>query len=352
MNNDSYYTPRPLAETVVGYAQLREDGVIADFAAGEGVLLEESRKRWPHAQIVATDIDQTAVTRLRQRHPEWTVGRADLLANVSTNPCQALRRVKGKVTLLLLNPPFTCRGGSTREVLVDGTVFKSSTAIAFLLKSTQYLAPRGEIIVILPEGALYNRKDQSAWDHLRKRFLVKLMARWERGAFPNCSATSVVIKLVTASKAGMRERVVEPTPAPHCRAVAIIRGTYSPCVERRQELGPTLVHTTDLQGSKVILNGRLGGGSHRSVEGPAVLLPRVGRIRPEKIAVLPSRCKVMISDCVIGLKTPTSREANQLKTLLVRRYQELERCYVGTGAPHITLDRLRHVLGKFGLGVE
>ena len=219
--NDNYYTPRPLAEIVVGYASRRGDGVIADFGAGEGVLLEESQKRWPDAQVVATDIDRSVVARLRRRHPDWTVGRANLLARLSTNRCQALRKISGKVTLLLLNPPFTCRGGIKRKVVVDDTVFKSSTAIAFLLRSTQYLAPRGEIVAILPEGALYNRKDKSAWGHLRKRFRIKLMSRWERGTFSKCSATCVVLKLVSASRARKRQSICRGNPgfAPSHREV-------------------------------------------------------------------------------------------------------------------------------------
>jgi hypothetical protein len=130
---------------------------------------------------------------------------------------------------------------------------------------------------------------------------------------------------------------------------SIVRGTCPIHEIPDNPSGPTLVHYTDLRAASVVLNGHRGFGLHRCVTGPAVLIPRVGRITPEKVSVLASTRRVMISDCVIGLKTGSMRSAQQIRKLLIDNFRLLASGYVGTGAPHITLDRLRNALLRLGV---
>jgi hypothetical protein len=110
------------------------------------------------------------------------------------------------------------------------------------------------------------------------------------------------------------------------------------------------VHYTDLKNAQVVLNGHRGAGHHRCVAGPAILIPRVGRVTPDKVTVLRAKTKVMISDCVIGLKTRSLAAARTLRDTLVTNFDVFSAAYVGTGAPHITLDRLRMTLSQLGIG--
>jgi hypothetical protein len=355
MNLDHHYTPVELARIAIKHVRMRHPKIIADVAAGEGSLLLEAARRWPSARIVATDIDRGTVTRLlRARRHRWKVGRCDFLAPDSRSASGALRNVQGRVNLLLLNPPFSCRGGSYRIVdLVDGPL-RASMAMAFVLVGLEYLSGKGQAVVILPAGSLYNKKDEAAWTYVRRRFAVQELAHWDKNAFPGCAASSVLVKLTPH---GSADRSVFPSRRrlrgkrarkPRVSAV-IVRGTCPIHEIPKNATGPTLVHYTDLRDAGVVLNGHRGNGTHRCVAGPAVLIPRVGRITPEKVAVFTSTRRVMISDCVIGLKTQSAKTARRLRKLLVDNFRVLAKEYLGTGAPHITLERLRDAMSRVGV---
>lgn len=355
MKLDDHYTPVELARIAVTHVGLREPSIIADVAAGEGSLLLEAERRWPSARIVATDIDRGTVTRLaRARRHRWEVGRCDFLVAKSRAASRVLRDVHGRVSLLLLNPPFSCRGASYRTVATANGLQRASVAMAFLLAGLEYLSPRGQAVAILPAGSLYNKKDVTAWRHVRKGFTVQELAQWDKRTFPGCAASSVLVKLVRRASPTVASSPPN-TPwqgadgrTPRVSAV-IVRGTCPIHRVPAGAAGPSLVHYTDLRSARVTLNGQRGAGAHRCVAGPAVLLPRVGRITPEKVAVLTSPRRVMISDCVIALKTESAQGARQVRRLLVDNFTLLAGAYVGTGAPHITLDRLRDAMRRIGV---
>jgi len=353
---DDHYTPRALARIAVRHLTVRGPRVVADISAGEGSLLLEAERRWPSARFVATDIDRRTVRRLaRLRRPGWGIGRCDFLSDKSRHSCRVLRKLEGSVDALLLNPPFSCRGGSYRTVSTPEGQVRASPAVAFLVVSLRYLSPRGEAVAILPAGAIHNRKDAAAWEQLRTRFKVRVLARWDKHSFPGCAASSILVKLTPApsSRRRVTRRLDNKQPAPrHQREsyARIVRGTCPLHNIPEKPNGPTLVHYTDLKNAQVILNGHRGHGDHRCLTGPAVLIPRVGRISSEKIALFAASERVMISDCVIGLKTQSFRAAVNLRHVLLENFDEFARSYVGTGAPHITLERLRAMLQRLGVG--
>jgi hypothetical protein len=355
MKLDDHYTPSDLARIAVSHVRLRCPEIVADMSAGEGSLLLEAARRWPMARIVATDIDRKTVDQhVRLRRRRWKVGRCDFLVGRSRSACRVLREIDGKVGLLLINPPFSCRGGSYQIVHTTQGPIRTSLAMAFLLLGLPYLAARGEVVAILPAGSLHNKKDEAAWHHVRERFAVRELARWDKNAFPGCAASSVLVKLTPFGRLrralALEGRERKPSfPKPRAYA-SIVRGTCPIHQIPDNATGPTLVHYTDLREASVVLNGHRGFGAHRCLKGPAVLIPRVGRITPGKVSVFPSARRVMISDCVIGLKTRSLRSAQHVRKLLVDNFRLLAAAYVGTGAPHITLERLRNALLRLGVG--
>jgi hypothetical protein len=173
MKLDDHYTPAELARTAVNHVRLRCPEIVADMSAGEGSLLLEAARRWPSARIVATDIDRKTVAQLVRMHRRrWKIGRCDFLASRSRRASRVLRTIDGKVALLLMNPPFSCRGGSYRIVDTPHGPVHASPAMAFLLLGLPYLSTRGQAVAILPAGALHNKKDEEAWKYVRARFAV------------------------------------------------------------------------------------------------------------------------------------------------------------------------------------
>ncbi len=129
-------------------------------------------------------------------------------------------------------------------------------------------------------------------------------------------------------------------------SVVVVRGTAQ--LHSEQGGDRTLVHSTDLHEFAVSLNGRVAGKYRPSVVGPAVLIPRVGAPRIEKVAVFEKRKRIALSDCVIGLQCQTLDDALWIKQELVKRKREFLGIYSGTCAKYTTIARLVSLLSLSG----
>jgi hypothetical protein len=114
------------------------------------------------------------------------------------------------------------------------------------------------------------------------------------------------------------------------------------------ELFP-LVHTTALIQGKVSLAATRLVGSSSYFQGPALLMPRVGRMTQAKICVLTTRRKIVLSDCVIGVPFPSRAAAEAAKKTLIDAWPEVESCYWGTGAPYTTISTIRRLFRRLNL---
>ena len=350
---DIHYTPSAVAKSLVQAARDLRPEFIADLAAGRGDLLFEAERVWPRATFVATDIDGRAIRRLARLRPSWIVGRCDLRNRQSRAGCRALKKVLNSACLLLLNPPFSCRGGTRFLVETSDDSIYASTAMSFLLLASKYAADRGHIISVLPFGCLNNLKDEQAWEYLRSKYNVQLLGTCERGTFPSSAASTALVRLspYLMGTATVPSSLPAVSPKPKLR-VCVIRGGCQLHRMRHEKQKPILVHYTDIRNGVVELNGRLGYGAYRCVEGPAILIPRVGRINTGKVALLETDQSVMLSDCVIALKPASLDHAHLLRERLTKNFTQLREHYVGTGAPFITLCRLRTALSTMGVEVD
>ena len=350
---DTHYTPTALARSLVASASHLRPRVIADLAAGRGDLLLEAERHWPSASYLGSDIDPKSILHLANIRPSWNVGRCDLRNPRSRSSCRALRNARGSVCLLLLNPPFSCRGGTRYAVHTSLGAVSASAALSFLLLAVEYVAADGHIVCILPYGCLKNMKDVDAWIYLKERFDVALLGTHLRGAFPHSAAHTALVHLSPRSSSSRNNirTTIESHPDPSIRAT-ITRGGCQLHRLTPDNSKPILVHYTDLREGSVILNGLRGSGSHRCVQGPIVLIPRVGRITESKVAVMDHSTSVMLSDCTIGIKPEPIENVYMLRDRIVGNFNALREQYVGTGAPFITLGRLREALSSMGVQVD
>lgn len=351
---DVHYTPSTVAKALVRVMRDLQPALIADLAAGNGDLLIEAERMWPTASFIATDIDRCAVRRLARRRPSWSVGRCDLRSPRSRASCRALTNNRQSAGLMLLNPPFSCRGGTSFRVQTADGPLRASTAMSFLLLSTPYVADDGHIATVLPLGCMHNVKDVQAWKYLKSRYKVRILENYSIGTFPNSSASTVLVHLSPRCPGETFGPSGRPTTTnPKCGLrVGIIRGSCPIHRPNPNERKLILVHYTDIRNGLVELNGRRGFGSFRCVDGPAVLIPRVGRITAGKIALLYAGHSVMLSDCVIALTSDSPENACTLRKKLVENLNQLRSYYLGTGAPFITIARLKVALEAMGVHVD
>lgn len=350
--NDRFDTPADVAQVMVASVKQRRPTTIADFAVGGGGLLDAASARWPGATIIGADIDAATVARLRRLRPTWRLTCIDFM-----DPNARTRSRLGagpKTSLVLLNPPFSGRGGRP-TVKVGAKAFRCSRALAYLIACIPYLDRRGEIVAVLPAGCLTNEQDQIAWQFLNSLFSTTVLSRHDRNTFDDCFVHTVLVHLRRRTS---KDRVEIPLRAEPTAVggpeVRLTRGWVQMFKLRRSAAKSQVrvIHSTALRHGRIALDSSRVARAQGYITGPAVLLPRVGEPSVTKLAMLPPGESVALSDCVIALSTETAVAAGHLYSVLAEKWTAVEAAYGGTCAKFITLAALRTALLSFGYSVS
>lgn len=335
--------------------------MIADFAAGNGDLLRAAEQRWSQASIVALDVDAVVVRRLRRDNAKWSIGKCDFLSQESRAKSRRLRQAEeSKIDLVLLNPPFSDRGARAHTVIIGDREFQVSRALAFVVVAAEYLSNRGELLAILPQATLHSQKDRAAWTALRSLYSVSKAFSCGRGTFPGASARTVAVR-VSKSRMAVGSTSISnrfgrrKTSSPGALSkVSIVRGCIPLHTIGRYLDSDTvpLVHTTELMGGSVHINGRRARSPSRVLSGPAVLLPRIGNPTLEKVAVFHGEPTITLSDCVIGLQCRDIKHAFRVASRIRTNWPTLAATYGGTCAPYLTISGLSDALSFLGIEID
>lgn len=350
MSVDQYFTPARIAAAMVSPFRSREESLVADFAAGNGDLLMAARTRWPGCGILATDLDDSRVRMLRQSQPDWLVGKCDFLRQVSRRKSAILRQAEGKVSLVLLNPPFSCRGNERVRAMLEEQEILCSRAMAFVIDSIPYLSPAGRLAAVLPAGCPTSQKDARAWELLREAFNVKQIASHGLRTFDGCAARTVLVCLSRSRSGGNSERAPPSTTSFRCRCEC--DSGVLPVHEAMNGMaGPgwPFVHTTNLQESAVAQLAHSVRCLRRYATGPCVLIPRVGQPDNRKCVLYLARKRMVLSDCVFAIKCGSVEHAKVVHSTLLKSWCKVQESYRGTCARYITMDGLLGLLRSLGI---
>ena len=348
---DEIFTPSSLANKLVELAMVRKRtlGVVADFAAGDGALLRAASRRHQSLEVVGLDINPIRVRKLRSIDSAWQIGSCDFLNPRSRSSSPVLRRIQGKVTTALLNPPFSCRGARKEQVSLGGKRLTCSTAMAFILTAVDYLAPDGQIIAVGPRGMEKSERDEAAWDALRSMGTVEILGYPDRGTFPRTALRSLLLRFTmgpsTARRPTSWNEVATQGKHP---TISLVRGTVQMHRARISDSGIPFVHTTDLSNGQLRPELRKSIAPGRICCGPVVLVPRVGRPMLSKIALQVLRYNLLLSDCVIALECVSEDDAVNVQRVIRDRWNEFEEAYGGSCAPYISMKALQRALDRFG----
>ena len=353
---DEFDTPPLLAAKIIQVADglcCNEPRTVADFAVGTGELLAAAKLRWPNTAVFGCDISSERVSNITQARPDWTIAQCDFLDCSSRNSLSSFEIIKSRVDLAVLNPPFSARGGTKVEVEFGGQNVRCSPAMAFVLLASQYLKSDGKLVALLPAGVLEADRDHEAREALRQIGEFRAIHQ-TTGKFPGGSLNVTITYLKRGPATSATCVVPEPKMGDMRSSIKVLRGTLQTnqvpvCVEGERT---PLVHSTELQGYELQLGQIEVPSGTRSISGPAVLIHRVGRPRKDKIAHVSRGSPFAITDCVIALLCPNEQECLRLHRSLIEHFSLLEKNYIGSGAPYITIKRVQRVLHNLGFASE
>jgi hypothetical protein len=354
---DRHYTPSWLADRLA--LELPEGfvGTILDPTAGAGSLLLAAERRFGgSAKLFGIDSDRRAHAALLATAGVASSSRADFLnhrALASTKVFRNLSRIG--LDWILLNPPFSYRGGGGIIVTLDGSLIRLPTALAFVWRAMTAIVPREGIVALLPVGVLTSARGS--------RFMSWASRSWEISepiflggkAFAEATVEVVLVRFErrrrvhgVATPEGRQSKIVaSEAPEGECSCVEVIRGRVPVAQVRDCKPGAIpFVHTRD------VLFADGGRDSFRQSEGRwssggvLLVLPRVGN--PLSFRVRAIDGPVVLSDCVYALRFRSIDRRQWLERQIQRRLPELLNRYEGSGAKHLTIPRLREFLETVG----
>lgn len=337
---DSFYTSTYLAEIVVTHIDKKNIHSVADFCVGGGELLRSAQAKWKDVEIYGVDISNDAISMLKEIHPAWNVEYCDFLNEGSRSNCKLLK--DNFFELVLLNPPFTCKGSTIHKVKFEGADYNVSTAMFFLLESIKYLTPTGIIIAILPISVAYSQKDVKIWNALENKYNLAILEERDKQYFKACYPPNIIIASLNDFSIKKKVDIKEAIEL-KVKIKSIIRGQLSMNeIIEDPNSSKLLIHTTNLINNQIVNVIYKVKNNYPLIYGPGVVIPRVGNPKASKVCVLKQSDIYVLSDCLILIQTETQLEANELEKYIISNWSSFEKLYKGTGAKYITINRLRY----------
>lgn len=342
---DSYYTPSPLADKLVEFVNAEQVFSAIDFCVGDGNLLKAIAKRYKRAKLFGTDISVEALTKLSSNCSDWELCVCDFRDDESINNVRFLQN--RTFDLIMLNPPFTCKGSIVEHLEFNGEEFRLSTAMFFLMRALRYLSEDGGLYAILPISCVYSEKDRIAWEYLKKNYNACVLDEPNRVYFSKKCSPNIVF--VYAGRYPMQKvEVSGQADFSILPVIEIVRGCtrmQNPAYSKKKVAIP-LIHTTNIQKGKLVNLKRVIPGIQLTVDGYGVVIPRVCNPNQNKIALLDGAHTYALSDCVIVLRTANQKDAEQIRNHILDNWSDFISIYKGTGAQYVTLERVRRLFGK------
>lgn len=334
---DKYYTPPSLANHLVSFINKKNVISIADFCVGEGELLKAAKEKWSNAKFYGTDISSDVVTLMKKFHQDWILGKCDFLNPKSRNQCPIFKQ---KFDVILLNPPFTCKGATIETIIIDDIRYNVSTAMAFFVEATKYLKEDGVMYAILPQSIAYSQKDEKIRNYLGEKYSLKIFEERNNQEFGKCTPNIILVSVNDKNLISQNNQAKQVNTG--IRGMVLKRGNISMHKISEVKSSLSLIHSTNMHNGKII-NLKYTVSNERSrIDGPALLIHRVGQPNIDKICIISQGKAYALSDCVIGITTNTINDCYLLKEIITDNWSDFSGLYKGTGAKYITIERLKY----------
>lgn len=339
---DSFYTPTILADKLISYISCQRNfNNVVDFCVGDGELLRSAEKRWPSIQCYGSDISKKAIKITKGLHPYWLLSKFDFL-NFEQRSKSKLFKSKNYFDLILLNPPFSCWGGTLMHSNIDDVQFTTSTSMKFITEALKYLSPDGVLYAILPLSVAHSQKDKKVWKYLEEKYNLSILEETSIRYFKNCEPNIILVSLNDNKKSNHRE--FKNRSNFYLDGITILRGRVSIHKILKYPGEDYLVHTTNLKNNSIQELNTKVGHKFSLVTGPAILLPRVGKPDFSKVCIIKPGEAYCISDCLIALQCESMNVALTIFSFLANDWENVSTLYRGTGAHYITMEKIEQYL--------
>lgn len=346
---DAYFTPDPIADELLNYAN-NVPATVMDPAVGEGALLRAALRRWPDALALGLDVDLAQLRRTKSENPSWRLGRVDMFSDRSRAASAIWRESLSSVDLIVVNPPFSYRGNHSKSVEYSGEPFFLTPASAFVALALSRLRPHGELLALLPGSALATERDERFWQEVRKTHSVEVVAELPATTFPRARTRALGVAIRPQQPFESAKLLPLPVETVHC--IELIRGrvpVHTAMGEEAAGATAPLLHTRDLAGlEEWAVDPPLRAGARLATPGPFVVLPRVGRPSVRHLQIVDAPEDVVLSDCLFALRASDPTLLAYMLQRLRNEIQALRGAYSGGCAPYLTIRRLTQVLAGFG----
>ncbi|HTM81921.1 methyltransferase [Asticcacaulis sp.] len=350
MQNNLHYTPEKTAEYLVASSTMSEPQTVADFCAGDGSLIKAAASKWPSARLFINDIDEKALGSASQKVPTASFSSVDFLGSEMSDKLSALGF--DRFNTIVLNPPFANKGARRWRPRGLFSDIDCSQAMAFLLTAANHLENNGEILAILPASTIHSDLDRDARSVLKTACQFQHLTEPEAGIFPKIAATTYIARVSKVEQTDYRDALLDHTLDTLGDRVlkAIVRGNLSTKkADRIVAKGTTgMIHTTSIRDGQIQAVYELSiadeSRARKLVPGNYLLIPRVGKVRPENICSLNSAAPIILSDCLFAVRCENESTAAELRARVIQRFQNFRKIYNGTGAPYLTRIHLAEFL--------
>lgn len=350
---DAFYTPPWAAEALASALPDSLAGGVLDPAVGGGALLAAVERRFgDEVSLLGLDVSSDAVRTLREMHPAWSVSTADLLRVPSRAASQAWRAAREDLGAVVMNPPFSYRGNGGASIEYGKFRGRVAPSMHFLTEVVRSLDPSEGFYAILPDGALDAERHEGLWEQLRTEYTIDRMARLRSSSFEGARVSTSIVRLYRSLAPVVSPTIpmaiapaqLPPRSSAACRCLDVVRGRVPlhalPSLSLEGVSAP-FVHTTDL---KATVLSRSAPDRLADVA-PLLLISRVGRWRRPRLIEVG---RVVLSDCLFGLRPRAQAGLVDLVDSLPALELEFQAQLRGTGAPYLTLTDVSRVLGGAG----
>jgi hypothetical protein len=346
---DQFFTPSNIATSLLTGLTTTPLKVVADFAIGDGSLLRALP--FKPKKSIGLDLDGNVINELRFSFPNWDLMNGNFLDPNETTK-DWLRQWESKVDLVLLNPPFSCKGGTYLIVKLEDEEVRCRTALAFVVNALKYLKSDGILIAILPLSILKSEVDKKVISFLKEKWNIDFGTRLDRNSFVGCSPNSVVF---TLSKKTDNYRLAYEDHSYKLDLslnIKILRGSTQMHKTLKSGRYP-VIHSTNIR------NGELEkkelkyiNTKTKYVQGTFLCIPRVGLPNKGKIVIISVHDEYILSDCLYGIKTSNATGLLSMKDAILNNWQTFQALYDSTCAPYVTLKQLEIFFHKFNVNTD